>query len=104
MLDRRHSATGPLRAVRVTRVAGHYEERLAAGLHLMTATLACPECDAPVALPAPRAATTHPVGCPYCGTAGVLRDFLSFDRPVRPARVEAWVRLPARGAAAPSGG
>ena len=28
-----------------------------------------------------------PIGCPFCGTAGAVRDFLSLEDPSRPARV-----------------
>jgi hypothetical protein len=52
-----------------------------------TGSLACPECDAPVA-PAPGA---HPLGepmsCGWCGRHGTIRDFLSLAQPTRPARV-----------------
>jgi len=57
-------------------------------------TLACPECDAPVALGPRPASPADPVACPVCATAGALRDFLSFDAPARPARVVVRVVLP----------
>ena len=54
---------------------------------IATGTLACPRCDAPVALDGPLG-PAHPLGCPFCGPDGALRDFLSLDAPTRPARVE----------------
>jgi hypothetical protein len=63
-----------------------YRRRLNAG-HLGTGTLACPRCDAPVALAAGRAAPADPLGCPYCAHTATVRDFLSLGDPTRPARV-----------------
>ena len=58
-----------------------------------TGTMACPQCDVPVALA--RAVTpAEPLACPYCGHAGRVREFLSLAAPSRPARVE--VRVAAR--------
>jgi hypothetical protein len=53
---------------------------------LATATMACPECDAPVA-PAGRMRPADLAACPFCGTAGAVRDFLTLEDPARPARV-----------------
>ena len=50
-------------------------------------TLACPQCDAPVALTTRRARPDEALECPVCGHAGAVRDFLSMRAPVRPARV-----------------
>jgi hypothetical protein len=58
---------------------------------LGTGTLACPECDAPVALGTGPRRPHESLSCPFCGCAGALRDFLSLAAPTRPARVE--VRL-----------
>lgn len=55
--------------------------------HLADATLACPSCDAPVALADSPAAVGDPLGCPFCAHGGSVRDFLSFSTPGRPARV-----------------
>ena len=55
---------------------------------LGTGTLACPGCDAPVLLGAGPKRPHDPLGCPFCGCAGALRDFLSLAAPSRPARVE----------------
>lgn len=62
------------------------EERRTQTSRLGVGTLACPHCDAPVAIAGPLAPTA-PLGCPYCGHAGALRDFLSLSAPSRPARV-----------------
>ena len=70
------------------------EERRARSLLLGTGTLACPECDAPVALCGASLAPASPLQCPYCGHAGATRDFLSMTAPTRPTRVE--VRLVSR--------
>jgi hypothetical protein len=58
-----------------------------------TGTLACPRCDAPVALARP-VAPADSLDCPFCAHAGAVRDFLSLAPPSRPARVA--VRLVAR--------
>jgi hypothetical protein len=55
---------------------------------LGTGTLACPRCDAPVALAAGGATPADPLACPFCSHGGALRDFLSLAPPARPARVE----------------
>jgi hypothetical protein len=65
---------------------------------LGTGTLACPGCDAPVALTAGPHSPVEPLRCPYCARGGPLREFLSLRAPTRPARVAVHVRLraPAR--------
>jgi hypothetical protein len=70
------------------------EERRIRSGHLATGTLACPLCDAPVALATRFARPADPLGCPYCDHAGAVRDFLSLADPSRPARVA--VRVIAR--------
>ena len=69
-----------------------YRRRVSTG-RLGTGTLACPRCDAPVALAGP-AAVGDALGCPYCHHTGDVRDFLSLAAPTRPARVA--VRVVAR--------
>ena len=54
---------------------------------LATGTLACPDCDAPIA-PIGAMAPSDPLACPVCNRAGALRDFLSLSEPTRPARVD----------------
>jgi len=73
-------------------VAGAHEHRRAVRGRLGTGTLACPECDAPV-LGAGRLSATDALGCPFCGHAAVVRDFLSLAQPARPARVAVRVAL-----------
>ena len=70
------------------------EERRSRSGHLGTGTLACPLCDAPVALAAAFAGPSDPLACPYCDHGGAVRDFLSLEAPSRPARVR--VRIIAR--------
>ena len=59
-----------------------------------TGSLACPECDAPVAAPPGRSGLGVPLACGYCGRAGAVRDFLSLEQPTRPAHVVLLARLP----------
>jgi hypothetical protein len=61
-------------------------ERRTRATRLGTGTLACPACDAPVALAGPMSPAAA-LACPYCGRQGPLRDFLSLAPPSRPARV-----------------
>jgi hypothetical protein len=70
------------------------ERRTAAETRLGVGTLACPRCDAPVALAGP-VAPADAIGCPYCAHVAPVRDFLSLAGPSRPARVEVRV-VPAR--------
>jgi len=84
----------PVRWEPVTRLDGTYELRRAdRAWRLGTGSLACPHCDAPVALGGPHAPHDR-LACPFCGHGGALRDFLSLAEPARPARVE--VRVVAR--------
>jgi uncharacterized protein YbaR (Trm112 family) len=79
----------------VGRLGGTEElRRVVRSTRLATGTLACPECDAPVAPgPAPlRPADT--LACPYCRHAAAAREFLSLAAPTRPARVAVHVREP----------
>jgi hypothetical protein len=62
------------------------DERRTRTSRLGVGTLACPQCDAPVALAGPLAPSA-PLACPYCAHHGPLRDFLSLGAPSRPARV-----------------
>lgn len=63
------------------------ERRVARSSRLGTGTLACPRCDAPVALGDARVSPGDPLGCPFCGYDAAVRDFLSLTAPARPARV-----------------
>jgi hypothetical protein len=67
-------------------IAGEHELRIARTRQLASGTLACPECDAPIALAGPVTPRDRLL-CPYCWHAGPTRDFLSLEPPTRPARV-----------------
>lgn len=89
-LERRHDGIEPIR-----NLTGPEEiRRVAQSSVLATGTLACPRCDAPVAPGARPLRPGEPLGCPYCGHAGAVRDFLSLAAPSRPARVEVRVLAP----------
>jgi uncharacterized paraquat-inducible protein A len=70
------------------------EHRRTRSTRIATGTLACPRCDAPVALAGP-VSPAEQIGCPFCSHAGRVHEFLSLEPPSRPARVEVTVRLPA---------
>jgi hypothetical protein len=78
----------PLRAEPVTRDAGPQERRIAHAGTLGAGTLACPRCDAPVALTNGPASPSDPLTCPFCSHHAALYDFLSLSNPARPAHVE----------------
>jgi hypothetical protein len=90
-LERAGEGADPIRPGAST---SHTEYRLRHSTRLATGTLACPRCDAPVALAAGAVAPADPLGCPFCGHAGAVRDFLSLAGPPRPAVVD--VRVVAR--------
>jgi hypothetical protein len=72
---------------------GSFEERRETrSARMATGTLACPHCDAPVALAYPLTPSDW-MGCPYCFHTGPVRDFLSLSAPVRPAVVSVTVTL-----------
>jgi hypothetical protein len=76
-----------------SRLDGSFEERRESrSAQLATGTLACPRCDAPVALAYPLTPGDW-MGCPYCFHTGPARDFLSLALPTRPARVAVRVTL-----------
>ena len=81
------------------------EERRAHTLVLGTGTLACPGCDAPIALCGATLSPAHSLQCPYCGHSAAVRDFLSLKQPTRPTRVEVRLvrRTPVITAARPTG-
>jgi hypothetical protein len=54
---------------------------------LAEATLACPHCDVPLAIGPDPLRITDRLGCPFCGSRGAVRDFLSLAVPTRPTRV-----------------
>jgi hypothetical protein len=67
-------------------VAGEHEHRQTTRSRVGTGTLACPRCDAPVALAGP-VSPVHSLDCPFCRHTAAVRDFLSLAPPTRPARV-----------------
>jgi hypothetical protein len=73
----------PLRA---QPLAGEHEVRIGRSRQLGVGTLACPQCDAPVA-PVGRLTPAARLACPYCLHHGPARSFLSLAAPSRPARV-----------------
>jgi hypothetical protein len=83
----RDSYTGRLEPV--ARATGAQEERgrAARSARLGAGTLACPRCDAPVALTAGPLSPSNELGCPFCSHRATVRDFLSLAAPTRPARV-----------------
>jgi hypothetical protein len=84
----REDANGP--------AAGIQEERRTVrSSHLGIGTLACPVCDAPVALADGPVAPADPLFCPVCEHTAPVRDFLSLSQPTRPARVAVRLVAPA---------
>ena len=71
----------------VARQGVQEEQRRARTNLLAVGTIACPRCDAPVALPRQPLTPLDVLGCPYCDHRAPLRDFLSLDAPSRPTRV-----------------
>jgi hypothetical protein len=65
----------------------HLEQRFARSTVVAVGTLACPSCDAPVALCGARISPPDPIDCPFCDHRDAAREFLSLDPPVRPTRV-----------------
>jgi hypothetical protein len=73
---------------RVGRNSGAEEERRVARTSVVAVgTLACPDCDAPIALGTRPLSPADPLGCPFCGREGPVRDFLALGAPTRPTRV-----------------
>jgi hypothetical protein len=65
----------------------HEEVRTARSSIVAYGTLACPSCDAPVALGEERISPPDPLSCPFCTHHAPARDFLSLRAPTRPQRV-----------------
>jgi hypothetical protein len=88
-----HRDVGDPEGARPNRMT-RFEERRAVRTGVLGAgTLACPECDAPVALGDFAVAPADGIGCPYCFHTAAVRDFLSLAPPTRPARVQVRVVL-----------
>jgi hypothetical protein len=90
-LDRSRSSSSSTGQVPV---AFEQERRLARSTRLGVGTLACPECDAPIAIGADRLAPADQLTCPFCWRHGRVREFLSLAPPSRPTRVVVRVRRP----------
>ncbi len=73
--------------------------RTTRSLRIASGTLACPACDAPVALAGRRLRPADDLACPFCGHGGAVREFLSLARPPRPERVAVVIVTPSRRAA-----
>jgi hypothetical protein len=87
-LQRGIDGSEPVRPDPVGRMAGTQEERRGrTSTRLGTGTLACPRCDAPVAIVG-AVSPAEALGCPFCGHTAAVRDFLSLEPPTRPMRVE----------------
>jgi hypothetical protein len=87
----------PMRARPIFARAGAHEDRHASPWRVGTGTLACPCCDAPVALGGRAVSLAEDLDCSFCRHTAVVRDFLSLAAPSRPTRVEVRVRPRARG-------
>jgi hypothetical protein len=76
------------------RAVGLHEEerRVARSTRVATGTLACPRCDAPIALTAGPVSPANSLSCPFCSHYAPVREFLSLAPPSRPARVEVRIR------------
>lgn len=78
----------PTRAQPICARAGAHEDwRADREWKLADGTLACPRCDAPVALGGSTVALTQRLDCPFCLHSAAVREFLSLAAPARPARV-----------------
>ena len=72
----------------------HEEHRVARTGIVALGTLACPWCDAPIALGESRVSPRDPLMCPFCAHGAPARDFLSLEPPVRPMRVAVRITMP----------
>jgi hypothetical protein len=72
----------------------HEEQRVGRTGVVAHGTLACPSCDAPVALGESTVSPRDPLMCPFCAHGAPARDFLSLEPPLRPMRVAVRIRLP----------
>src|SRR5436305_9643129 len=93
-LHRGIDGSEPVRGQPVARLGRADADARAANVKTLgSGTLACPGCDAPVAIGPGPMRPRDALSCPYCGVAGALRDFLSLAAPARPAPVEIRVVL-----------
>lgn len=82
-LERGSEGSEPVRPEPIERI----ERQVARSEVVASGTLACPVCDAPVALLGGAVGPAARLACPFCGHAGRAREFLSLAAPSRPARV-----------------
>lgn len=78
------------------------ERRLAHTSRLAVGTLACPGCDAPVALTGAPLTPGDRLDCSFCGHAAAVRDFLTLGEPSRHTHVEVRVVGPGAASGRPS--
>jgi hypothetical protein len=64
---------------------------------IASGTIACPRCDAPVAIGPDQVAVTAALTCPFCAQQGPVREFLSLAVPTRPTRVQVRLRIRSAG-------
>lgn len=74
----------------------HEEVRRTDDTATAVGTLACSECDAPVAIGAASLSPADLLTCPYCLHHAPVREFLSLEPPSRPARVIVRLRRASR--------
>lgn len=60
---------------------------------IASGTIACPDCDAPVAIGAGEVPVTEALTCPFCARHAPVREFLSLAVPTRPTRVQVRLRI-----------
>jgi hypothetical protein len=60
---------------------------------IASGTIACPRCDAPVAIGPDEVTVTEVLTCPFCAQHGPVREFLSLAVPTRPTRVQVRLRI-----------
>jgi hypothetical protein len=60
---------------------------------IASGTIACPRCDAPVAIGPDEVPITEGLTCPFCAQHGPVRQFLSLAAPTRPTRVQVRLRI-----------
>ncbi len=96
-LHRGIGGSGPLEPEPVGGLSGAEEiRRVERSTVFATGTLACPSCDAPVAVSTGPLAPADDLQCPYCAHEASVRDFLTLGEPSRPTRVQVRVVVPAR--------
>lgn len=97
-LQRGIDGSDPVRVQPISARAGAHEDRDATlSFRVASGTLACPGCDAPVALGGRAVSLAEDLDCPFCWHSAPLRQFLSLAAPSRPARVEVRARPRASG-------